>query len=503
LKKGFVNLTAVQAKVYDSVKEGGDIVVRSRTGTGKTLAFGIPLIEKCADERGGNGREVRLVIMEPTRELAIQVTEELKALCNDHGLSIMTVYGGASMVTQRETLQRGVDIVVATPGRLLDHIVQGNIQMGTVNHVVLDEGDVMLEMGFQKSVQSILENVRSPGEEARRKAGSALRDDASSYRRGESPLQQSQSSRNKGQDQDGASSRHTQVLLFSATMPPWICKITEEHMETPVFFDAVQEGETKLAPTIEHLYMILPKSRSRIDTYASYADDIVAVKGTGKQTIVFTNTREEANTIVASESFQQLRVGVLHGDISQSGRQQVIKTFKEGKLDVLVATDVAARGLDISGVDLVIQLGVPGDANTYVHRSGRTGRSGRNGTSVVLCADMDCYKLQLLERQLNMKFTKMHPPSARDILHNIVKITTNKFLKDISHRSALLKDFFDESEGILDHFENVIIGHSNEKASDLISTTAEGGKMYSPLFVRHLLSRCLAGLAGSKQPKPR
>lgn len=503
LKKGFVNLTAVQAKVYDAVKEGGDIVVRSRTGTGKTLAFGIPLIEKCASERGGNKRDVKLVIMEPTRELAIQVTEELKTLCTEHGLSIMTVYGGASMVTQRDALTRGVDIVVATPGRLLDHIVHGSIEMGTVNHVVLDEGDVMLEMGFQKAVQSILENVRSPGEDARLMAGSALRDDSySSGRRGQAPQMSLQ---NKGGE---AASRHTQVLLFSATMPPWICKITEEHMATPVFFDAVQEGETKLAPTIEHLYLTLPKSRNRIESFASYADDIVAVKGTGKQTIVFTNTREEANTIVASESFQQLRVGVLHGDISQAGRQQVIRAFKDGKLDVLVATDVAARGLDISGVDLVIQLGVPMDSNTYVHRSGRTGRSGRNGTSVVLCTDADLYKLPLLEKQLNMKFSRMRPPSAKDIKQNIVKIATTKFLNDASHSSAFTKEFLDDTEGLLDTFESQILhqanrGSSKISPSDLVVATPEGGKAYSPLFVRHIFARCLAGLAGSKQLKPR
>lgn len=306
-------------------------------------------------------------------------------------------------------IRNGLNFVVATPGRLLDHISRGTIELGAVQHVVLDEGDTMLEMGFQAAVESILMNVRQPGELALQQAKNALENvDSSHVSAGSS---------------SSSMRRDVQILLFSATMPSWITSLTQKHMTDPVFLNAVPAGETRLASTISHYVLSVPSSSSsggRRGALSDVLEPLIQAHSGGGQTIVFTNTKDEADALYSSGDFGGLRIQVLHGDISQSSRQHTIRAFKEGKIDVLLATDVAARGLDIAGVELVVHLNPPLDIDAYVHRSGRTGRAGRLGKSILITSSsyLDTNRRVTLEKALNFKFSPIWMPSTRAIVES-------------------------------------------------------------------------------------
>jgi superfamily II DNA/RNA helicase len=412
-EKGFKELTPVQSQSYEYVFRGDDVVARSRTGTGKTFAFGLPLIEKVVAEGSSNQRGQPLVlILEPTRELAVQVAQELSSVCRKHRMRVEAIYGGVSFMAQERALRDNVDFLVATPGRLLDHISRGTVNLSKVRHVVLDEGDTMLEMGFQQDVESILMSVKTPGEAAQKAAKKSLQDKEDFYSDDDDDFL----GKDKLESLSSASQRDVQMLLFSATMPAWICKLTDKLMRSPVFLDAVQEGETRLAATITHYSIPLPRLQDRRLAVKSYVEDLILTKGAGGQTIVFTNTKEEADDLLGSGCFGLLKSQVLHGDIGQSSRQATIRAFKEGKLDVLVATDVAARGLDIAGVDLVVHTAPPQDSDSYVHRSGRTGRAGRSGTAVMLYSGPEERKLRMLQSELNFKFIHSSAPTPQQVM---------------------------------------------------------------------------------------
>jgi ATP-dependent RNA helicase DDX21 len=451
-------MTPVQSQSYDLVYSGGDVVARSKTGTGKTFAFGLPLIEKLV-ANGENeirgGRELPLVlILEPTRELALQVAQELGSVCGIHRMRVQAMYGGSSFVAQERALRDGVHILVATPGRVLDHISRGTVDLSNVKHVVLDEGDTMLEMGFQKAVESIIANVKEPGEKSRQAAAQSLQDDYDDFDDEDDTYDDDDEEEDEEEFPDvelGVTlpngKRSVQMLLFSATMPGWICGITDKHMKNPVFVDAVKDGENRLASTIKHLAMRMPSldeppryggrggrgnsrmGSAKMESMKSYMEDLILTKGKGGQTIVFTNTKDEADELFASDCFGQLRAQVIHGDISQNARQMTIKHFKNRKLDVLVATDVAARGLDIAGVDLVIHTSISNDHDTYVHRSGRTGRAGRNGTSILLYDKSNEHRMRQFENVLKFKFENCGPPSADEISEASAQFAASKIEK--------------------------------------------------------------------------
>lgn len=268
-------MTPVQSQSYDYVFGGGDIVARSRTGTGKTFAFGLPLIEKIVslglNTNSYSSKGLPLVlVLEPTRELAMQVAQELSTVCNVHRMKVTAIFGGASYSMQERTIRGGVHILVATPGRILDHISRGTVDLSSVKHVVLDEGDTMLEMGFQKDVENIILNVKAPGEESRKAAAASLAD--SSFGQDDGDWGSFSEDNNDDDDDDvnlgefdeeevevetnkfdaKRADTDVQMLLFSATMPGWICKLTDKHMVNPIFLDAVQENESRLAATISH-----------------------------------------------------------------------------------------------------------------------------------------------------------------------------------------------------------------------------------------------------------
>jgi ATP-dependent RNA helicase DDX21 len=406
---------------------------------------------------------------------------------------------------QANALRDGVHILVATPGRMLDHISRGTIDLSSIKHVVLDEGDTMLEMGFQKAVESIILNVKIPGEAARKVAAAALvdefsideaEDSAPEGRRWNSALSP------RREEQPAARVRApgdlVQMLLFSATMPGWICQLTDKHMHDPVFLDAVQEGETRLADTITHYAVKLPSLSNRIEAVTSYVEDLILTKGAGGQTIVFTNTKEEADNLVGSNCFGQLKSAVLHGDIGQNSRQATIRQFKQGAVDVLVATDVAARGLDIAGVDLVVHTGPPNDPDTYVHRSGRTGRAGRSGSSIVLYTGPEERKLRTFEAVLKFSFHKCGPPSPAEISEASAVYATKKLglvmpevvTQFLPHARVLLRSMGSTSSSEESDVPVVSVLVADEEKDSRLPLGA-----YSLGDVEKLVARCLAAVS--------
>ena len=374
-------------------------------------------------------------------------------------------------------------------------------------------------MGFQKDVESIILNVKKPGAESRRVAASSLNDEDEPEQQGRSWSPQSGYNDGQQEEEDGeddldeddlldderpqilddddddeddmesnsGGNRKVQMLLFSATMPGWICKLTDKHMSEPIFLDAVQEGETRLASTITHLAVRLPPIYDRFEAVSAYVEDIILTKGAGGQTIVFTNTKDEADRLISSDCLGSLRTQVLHGDISQNTRQTTIKALKDGLIDVLVATDVAARGLDIAGVDLVLHTGAPMDHDTYVHRSGRTGRAGRNGTSVILYSTNEEGKLRMYENNLNFKFIKAGPPTVAEISEASAQYA--------SKRLDLISD--DVVKHFVPHARSLI--QEAMHADGLGLPALETGVEASPGRVEQLLARCMAAISNRQK----
>ncbi len=317
LRRGITTPTPIQAAALPLALEGKDLIGQARTGTGKTLAFALPIAERLVPSRE-RGRKPRALVLTPTRELALQVASELSAVAPH--LRVLAVYGGTGYTKQKEELARGADVVVATPGRALDYLKQGVLDLSQVEVAVLDEADEMLSMGFEEEVEALL----------------------------------------------SATPPSRQTLLFSATLPSWAKRLAERYMRSPVVINVVREEGV----TYQEEAILAPSDRLGL------LSDLLYVKAP-KRAIVFTRTKAETEEVAAG----LLRLGhaarAIHGDLSQSDREKVMRAFREGEVRVLVATDVAARGLDIPEVDLVVHYRFPDKPETYQHRSGRTGRAGR------------------------------------------------------------------------------------------------------------------------------
>ncbi|CAN0897465.1 DEAD-box ATP-dependent RNA helicase 3, chloroplastic [Linum grandiflorum] len=369
-KRGITNLFPIQRAVLIPALEGRDIIARAKTGTGKTLAFGIPIIKLITEdtEQKGQqrrtGRLPRVLVLAPTRELAKQVEKEIKE--SAPYLNTVCVYGGVSYVTQQSALSRGVDVVVGTPGRIIDLIKGNTLKLGEVQYLVLDEADQMLSFGFEEDVEVILENLP--------------------------PKRQS--------------------MLFSATMPTWVRKLARKYLDDPLQIDLVGEQEEKLAEGIK-LYAVSATATSK----RSMLSDLVTVYAKGGKTIVFTQTKRDADEVSLALT-NSIASEALHGDISQHQRERTLNGFRQGKFTVLVATDVASRGLDIPNVDLVIHYELPNDSETFVHRSGRTGRAGKQGTAILLFSSSQRRTVRSLERDVGCKFEFVTPPAIEEILES-------------------------------------------------------------------------------------
>ncbi|KAK7284483.1 hypothetical protein RJT34_19229 [Clitoria ternatea] len=367
--RGITHLFPIQRAVLVPALEGRDIIARAKTGTGKTLAFGIPIIKGLTEDEHSpsqrrSGRLPRVLVLAPTRELAKQVEKEIKE--SAPYLNTVCVYGGVSYVTQQSALSRGVDVVVGTPGRIIDLINGNSLKLSEVQYLVLDEADQMLAVGFEEDVEVILENLPS----------------------------------------------QRQSMLFSATMPAWVKKLARKYLNNPLTIDLVGDEEEKLAEGIK-LYAIAATATSK----RTILSDLITVYAKGGKTIVFTQTKRDADEVSLALT-NSIMSEALHGDISQHQRERTLNGFRQGKFTVLVATDVAARGLDIPNVDLIIHYELPNDPETFVHRSGRTGRAGKQGNAILLYTSSQRRTVRSLERDVGCKFEFVSAPAMEEVLES-------------------------------------------------------------------------------------
>ncbi|XP_073038154.1 DEAD-box ATP-dependent RNA helicase 7-like [Primulina eburnea] len=366
--KGIESLFPIQAMTFNTVLDGSDLVGRARTGQGKTLAFVLPILESLtngpakASRKTGYGRTPSVLVLLPTRELATQVFSDFEAYGGALGLNSCCLYGGSPYQPQQIQLKRGVDIVVGTPGRIKDHIERGNIDLRALKFRVLDEADEMLRMGFVEDVELILGKV----------------EDASKV----------------------------QTLLFSATLPDWVKQIAAKFLKPDKkTTDLVGNEKMKASTSVRHI--VLPCSSS---ARSQLIPDIIRCYSSGGRTIIFTETKDSASTLAGVLPGAR----ALHGDIQQATREVTLSGFRSGKFSTLVATNVAARGLDIDDVQLIIQCEPPRDVEAYIHRSGRTGRAGKSGVAVMLY-DPRKSNFSRIERESGVKFEHVSAPQPADI----------------------------------------------------------------------------------------
>lgn len=379
-KMGFEEASPIQAQTIPLALEGKDIIGQAQTGTGKTAAFGIPLIENI-DLQDDN---VQGIVIAPTRELAIQVSEELFKLGYGKRTRVMAVYGGQDIDRQIRALKKKPHIIVGTPGRLLDHIKRKNIKLGNVHTVVLDEADEMLNMGFIEDIESILSNV--PGER--------------------------------------------QTLLFSATMPDPIRKIAERFMKDPTL---VRVKAKEMTVSLIDQYYIELRENEKFDTLARLLDI-----QTPELAIVFGRTKRRVDELSSALNVRGYSAEGIHGDLSQAKRLSVLKKFKEGNIDVLVATDVAARGLDISGVTHVYNFDIPQDPESYVHRIGRTGRAGKHGEAITFVTPRERGQLAAVEHTTKKRMEKMKTPTLTEALEGQQKAVTERIVNTVENEDLSL-----------------------------------------------------------------
>ncbi|XP_077245714.1 DEAD-box ATP-dependent RNA helicase 7-like isoform X2 [Tasmannia lanceolata] len=369
MSKGIESLFPIQAMTFDIIFNGSDLVGRARTGQGKTLAFVLPILESLtngpanASKKTGYGRPPSVLVLLPTRELAKQVHSDFQIYGGAVGLSSCCLYGGASYNSQDIALKRGVDIVIGTPGRVKDHMERGTINLSLLRFRVLDEADEMLRMGFVEDVELILGKVEDVSK--------------------------------------------VQTLLFSATLPPWVKQIASKFLSTQKkTIDLVGNEKMKASTSVRHIALpCFHLVRARL------IPDIIRCYSSAGRTIIFTETKNSASEL--AEVFPGARA--LHGDIQQSQREATLAGFRSGKFQVLVATNVAARGLDINDVQLIIQCEPPRDVESYIHRSGRTGRAGNTGVAVLLYDPKKSFAISKIERESGVKFEHITAPQPADI----------------------------------------------------------------------------------------
>ncbi len=399
--KNVTYLYPIQVATLKHIRAGDDVIAQARTGTGKTLAFGIPIVEKLEANKSINeiSKTPKALVLEPTRELAKQVGDDFQSISTS--LRICCVYGGVSYERQEADLNKGVDILAGTPGRILDFINSGKIDLTKVEHVILDEVDRMLDMGFQDSVEEILKSVYNENRTSK-----------------------------------------AQTLFFSATCPPWVKRTAQKYISNNFkFIDLIGDSKLKTATTVEHL-AIQSSYHDRASTIGSV---LQVYSGKHGRAMIFCETKKDADELACSSDIKQ-ESHVLHGDVPQDKRELVLKKFRDGKYKVLITTDVAARGLDIPEVDLVICCNPPKDYESYVHRSGRTGRAGRTGVCVCFYKPQETNSLLGLERNTGIKFKRVGAPSSADI----VEASTNDAAKSLDTVSPeLIEKFRQGAEDVL------------------------------------------------------
>lgn len=356
---GFDIPTPIQMKSIPELLKGRDLLGQAQTGTGKTAAFAVPLIETVDDKK----KEIQALIVCPTRELCLQVSQELKRLSShNNNLAVTALYGGQAIEQQFKSLKSlKPQIIVATPGRLFDHIRRGSIDLSTVNMIVLDEADEMLDMGFREEIEQIFDLL--PEENQR--------------------------------------------IFFSATMPKAIMELVHNYLRDPAIIK-IESKNLTVAKTSQSYFRVRPKEKTEIlCRVLDYYDPKLAV--------VFTNAKSTADEVADEIRFRGFEAGVLHGDLSQNQRDRVMAKFKSSRIRVLVATDIAARGIDIDDVELVFNYHLPHDPEDYVHRIGRTGRAGREGRAVSLVEPRDNSRLRKIAQFARTDIAEQEPPTLNEV----------------------------------------------------------------------------------------
>ena len=355
---GFEEPTPIQQMAIPQILEGKDVTGQAQTGTGKTAAFAIPIIERLDPEN----KNVQAIVLSPTRELTIQTAEEFSHLMKyKSGLYAVPIYGGQAIERQLRALRGAVQVVIGTPGRVIDHINRGTLKLDSVSMFVLDEADQMLDMGFRDDIFEIMNQT----------------------------------------------SGERQTVLFSATMPGPILEISKRFQKDPEFIKITRRELT--VPQIEQTYIEV-RERDKLEALCRFLD-----MNNPELALVFCNTKRSVDELMTRMQARGYLVEAIHGDMKQIQRDRVMTRFRSGSIDVLIATDVAARGIDVDDVDIVFNYDVPQDVEYYVHRIGRTGRAGRTGKSVTFVAPREIYKLRDIQRYAKIKIAKTPIPTLSDV----------------------------------------------------------------------------------------
>lgn len=394
-RMGFEETTPIQAETIPLSLQNKDVIGQAQTGTGKTAAFGIPLIEK-VDVKN---EAIQGLVVAPTRELAIQVSEELYKIGAVKRVRVLPIYGGQDIERQIRALKKRPHIIVGTPGRIIDHINRKTLRLENVHTVVLDEADEMLNMGFIDDIEAILSNVPEK----------------------------------------------RQTLLFSATMPEPIRRIAERFMNEPHIVKVKAREMT--VPNIQQYYLEV-QEKKKFDILTRLLD-IQAPE----LAIVFGRTKRRVNELAEALNLRGYAAEGIHGDLSQAKRLSVLRKFKEGSIEILVATDVAARGLDISGVTHVYNFDIPQDPESYVHRIGRTGRAGKTGVAMTFVTPREIGQLHNIERTTKRKMERMKPPTLDEALEGQQRIAVEKLAATVE--SENLSFYKRAAEELLEEHDSV------------------------------------------------
>ncbi|MFH1762018.1 MAG: DEAD/DEAH box helicase [bacterium] len=395
---GFEETTAIQSMSIPHIIKGKDVIGQAQTGTGKTAAFGIPILEAIITKE----RIPQSMVLCPTRELAVQIAEELKRLAKyKRDISILPIYGGQPIERQIHALRRGVHIVIGTPGRVMDHLDRKTLNVSSVKMVVLDEADEMLDMGFRDDIEIILKNVP----------------------------------------------RERQTVFFSATMPRQFMELTKKYQRNPQLIKVVHEKLT--LPGTEQIYYEV-KENMKLEMLTRVIDfyDL-------QLALIFCNTKRKVDELVGHLQARGYSADAIHGDMNQNQRDRVMAKFRSGAVEILIATDVAARGIDVEGIEAVFNYDVPQDEEYYVHRIGRTGRAGKTGHAFTFVSGRDIYKIRDIQKYSGVTIKRKTVPTAKDVediktgqmMEQVKEVLESK---NLERYSGIIERFIGENHSSLD-----------------------------------------------------
>jgi ATP-dependent RNA helicase DeaD len=394
---GFEEATPIQIQTIPKALEGKDLIGQAQTGTGKTAAFGIPIVEQTDTK----DYAIQSVVLTPTRELAVQIAEELNKIGNRSGVKALPIYGGQDIGRQLRALKQNPQIIVATPGRFMDHMRRKTIHLQGIKMVVLDEADEMLNMGFVEDIETILKEVPDT----------------------------------------------RQTLLFSATMPKRIQVLAQKFLKTPEFISVKTKEMT--VENIDQQYMEV-QEKQKFDVLCRVLD-IQAPE----LAIIFGRTKRRVDELSEALLKRGYIAEGIHGDLNQAKRDSVIRKFKEKTIEILVATDVAARGLDVSGVTHVYNFDIPQDPESYVHRIGRTGRAGKAGIAMMFVTPRELDHLKSIEKMTKRKITKLPVPTFTEAIEGQQRLTIDKLLETVAEKD--FQGYKNSAEHLLEEVDSVTL----------------------------------------------